>query len=97
MLQIEDVKSEYASSRSKQEVSEAGSSKIIDFFEARENLLEDSKEIDRQFELSQEVFAHRDLRKRRVLIGDPVEDAILLLLVVSIAIGFLLLAFGGSG
>jgi hypothetical protein len=97
MLQIEDVKSKYANSRSKLEVSEAGRSKIIDFFEARENLLGDSKEIDRQFELSQEVFAHRDLRKRIVLIGDPIEDAILLLLVVSIAIGFLLLAFGGSG
>jgi hypothetical protein len=97
MLQIKDVKSEFADSRSEQEVSEASRSKIIDFFEAREKLLRDSREIDRQFELSQEVFANRDPRKRRVLIGDPVEDAMLMFLVASIAIGFLLLAFGGSG
>jgi L-2-hydroxyglutarate oxidase LhgO len=70
--------------------------KIIDFFEAREKLINEAQQYDRQFELDQDVQANSQKEKRFVILRDPMEDAVLIFLAAAFVVALILMAFANS-
>jgi hypothetical protein len=76
-----------------QDVSEA---KIIDFFEAREKLINEAQQYDRQFELAQDVQANSQKEKRFIILRNPMEDAVLIFLAAAFVVALVLTAFASQ-
>jgi hypothetical protein len=74
---------------------ETSSRKIIDFFAAREALRSEAKSVDKQAELQQQLRSEAG-PMRHVHLPDPLEDAMLLLLLVA-AVVLGLLVISGFG
>jgi hypothetical protein len=75
---------------------DVSAAKIIDFFEAREKLINEAQQYDRQFELDQDVQANSQKKKPFIILRDPMEDAVLIFLAAAFVVALVLTAFANS-
>jgi hypothetical protein len=65
--------------------------KIIDFFDARKNLIADAAESDRRYKLDEEIREIVRKQKRSVILADPIEDALLFILAAAVVVVLVLI------